>query len=267
MSDADVITLSRTGSVATLTLNRPQALNALDLAMTETMVARASEVAVDDGVRCVVVRGAGGHFMAGGDIRTFHGFLELPPAERQSSFLRIIERLHASIETLQRMPKPVIAAVQGAAAGYGLSLMLACDLAIADDSAYFSTAYRHIGLTPDGGGTWFLPRLVGTRKAMELVLLGERFDAATALSLGLLNRVVPAGRLDEAVRTLAEALTTGPAKAIANGKRLVATSLGSTLSEQLQAEARSFAECAASADFAEGVRAFIDKRPPRFGVG
>ena len=261
---SDTITLSRAGAVATLTLNRPESLNALDLAMMDAMVDRTREVASDNTIRCVVIRGAGKHFMAGGDLHTFHGFLDRAPVERTTSFQRLIEHLHASIETLQRMPKPVVAQVHGAVAGFGLSLMLACDLAIAEDGAYFTCAYRHIGLTPDGGGTWFLPRLVGVRKAMEIVLLGERFDASTAASLGLVNRVVPAAELESTVAAVVAKLVEGPVTAIGNAKRLLATSLTHSLSEQLQAEARSFAACAGTADFTEGVRAFVEKRAPRF---
>jgi 2-(1,2-epoxy-1,2-dihydrophenyl)acetyl-CoA isomerase len=261
----DTILLARDGAVATLTLNRPDALNTLDFAMIEAIVARVGEVAADASVRCVVVRGAGKHFMAGGDLRAFASKLGAPPAELQQSFAHVIGRLHGAIETLKRMPQPVVAAVHGAVAGFGLSLMCACDLAIAADTAYFTSAYRHIGLTPDGGMSYSLPRLVGMKKAMEIVLLGERFDAAEALALGLVNRVVPAAELDGAVASVVEAVVNGPATALANAKRLLNTSLEHTLSQQLQAEATSFGACAASPDFAEGVGAFLAKRPARFG--
>jgi 2-(1,2-epoxy-1,2-dihydrophenyl)acetyl-CoA isomerase len=163
------------------------------------------------------------------------------------------------------MPHPVIARVHGAVAGFGLSLMCACDLAIAADDAYFTSAYRHIGLTPDGGATWTLPRIVGLRKAMEILLLGERFDASEALRLGLVNSVVSAPELDAAVDAVVKSLAEGPVTAIRNAKRLARASLDRTLSEQLQAEAASFAQCASTADFAEGISAFIAKRKARFG--
>ncbi len=261
----DTILLAHDGAVATLTLNRPDALNTLDFEMIDAMVDATAAVAADPDVRCVVVRGAGKHFMAGGDLRAFATKLDLQPAELQRQFTHTIARLHSAIETLHRMPQPVVAAVHGAVAGFGLSLMCACDLAIATDTAYFTSAYRHIGLTPDGGGSYTLPRLVGVKKAMEIVLLGDRFDAAEALALGLVNRVVPAAELDAAVASIVASLVNGPATAIANGKRLVNASLERTLSEQLQAEATSFGACAASADFAEGVAAFLAKRPARFG--
>ncbi len=263
----DAITVSRNGAAATLTLNRAPSLNALDIAMMNALVAAAQSLASDATVRCVVIRGAGKHFMAGGDLRIFARMLDAPSAERQPDFQRMVEHLHAAIETLQRMPKPTVASVQGACAGFGLSLMLGCDLAIGDETAYFTCAYRHIGLTPDGGSTYFLPRLVGTRKAMEIVLLGERFDARQALALGLLNEVVPAGELDVATARLVDKLLSGPALALANAKRLIMQSQSRPLSEQLQAEAVSFAACSATEDFAEGVNAFLEKRTPKFGQG
>jgi 2-(1,2-epoxy-1,2-dihydrophenyl)acetyl-CoA isomerase len=260
----DSILLTRDGAVATLTLNRPATLNTLDLAMIDALVAHSAALAADDSLRCVIVTGAGKHFMAGGDIRSFSEELDRPPAERQQSFTRMVERVHAAVESLQRMPHPVVASVRGAVAGFGLSLMCACDLAIAAQNSYFTSAYRHIGLTPDGGCSYSLPRLVGVKKAMEIVLLGERFDATEALRLGLVNRVVPDDDLGTATAALAAELAAGPAAAIRNGKRLVNESLAHSLSEQLHAEALSFGACSATADFVEGVRAFLEKRPPHF---
>ncbi|MGH8849370.1 MAG: enoyl-CoA hydratase [Casimicrobiaceae bacterium] len=260
----DSILLGRDGAVATLTLNRPDSLNALDLAMMETLASRASALAGDDSVRCVVIRGAGRHFMAGGDIRTFATGLDAPPEDRRRDFARIVRRVHAAIEIIYRMPQPVIAAVHGAVAGFGLSLMCACDLVVAGDSSYFTSAYRHIGLTPDGGATYALPRIVGTKKAMEIVLLGERFGVDEARRIGLLNRIVPDAELAGAVATLAAVLASGPAFALRNAKRLLNQSLSRTLSGQLDAEASSFGACSATPDFVEGITAFLDKRAPRF---
>ena len=255
---------TRDGTVATLTLNRPDSLNALDTDMIDALVAHTATLAADASVRCVVINGAGKHFMAGGDIRMFAAELDTEPDERRRLFTAIIARVHAAIEQIHRMPQPVVASVHGAVAGFGMSLMGACDLAIAADTAYFTSAYSHIGLTPDGGSTWTLPRVVGLKKAMEIVLLADRFDAQEALSLGLVNRVVPAAELARATAAVAGALARGPALALANGKRLLNASLGQSLSEQLSAEASSFGACAARSDFAEGIRAFLEKRPPRF---
>ncbi|HET7032951.1 MAG TPA: enoyl-CoA hydratase-related protein, partial [Casimicrobiaceae bacterium] len=252
-------------TVATLTLNRPDALNALDLAMVDALVAGTAEVAADEALRVVVVQGAGKHFMAGGEIRTFATHLDEPPAARRDGFRRMVERLHAAIECLHRMPHPVIGRVHGAVAGFGLSLMNACDIVVASDDAYFASAYKQIALTPDGGGSWSLPRLVGMRKAMEIFLLGERFGAADALALGLVNKVVPRTELDTATAAIARAIASGPVMATRRTKRLVRESLARTLSEQLQSEALSFSECSAHADFVEGITAFLAKRAPRFG--
>ena len=263
-SEQDTILLTRDESVATLTLNRPAALNVLDLAMMDTLVAHTAALAADSTLRVVVLQGAGRHFMAGGDLRTFASRLVAQPAQRQAEFQRIVDRLHAAIEHLQRMPHTVIGAVQGAVAGFGLSLVGACDIVVAADDAYFSSAYRQIGLTPDGGGTWSLPRIVGLRKALEIYLLSERFDAREAWRVGLVNRVVEASMLDATVRGLAQSIATGPALALRNVKRLLRESFDHSLSQQLRAEADSFGQCAATDDFAEGIRAFFDKRPPRF---
>jgi 2-(1,2-epoxy-1,2-dihydrophenyl)acetyl-CoA isomerase len=261
----DPILLSRDGPVATLTLNRPASLNALDAEMMDALVLHTATLASDDALRCVIIRGAGKHFMAGGDIRYFAGQLALAPGERRGLFTGKIARLHAAIEQLQRMPHPVVARVHGAVAGFGLSLMCACDLAIAADTTYFTSAYRQLGLTPDGGLSHALPRQVGSKKAMEILLLGERFDAAEALRLGLVNRVVPEIELDDATDSLVAMIATGPVMAMRNGKRLIRQSLAQSLSQQLQAEATSFGACSATDDFVEGVRAFLDKRAPRFG--
>ena len=260
----ETMLLTRDGAVATLTLNRPNALNVLDLAMMDALVAHVTALAADTTLRVVVLKGAGRHFMAGGDLKTFASRLAVEPAQRQADFQRIVERLHAAVEHLQRMPHPVIGALQGAVAGFGLSLAAACDLCIAADNAYFSSAYRQIGLTPDGGGTWSLPRIVGLRKGLEIYLLGERFDAREAQRIGLVNRVVDAAALDATVHELAQSIATGPALALRNVKRLLRESFEHTLAEQLGAEAESFGRCAATTDFAEGIHAFFEKRPPKF---
>lgn len=258
------ILLARDGAIATLTLNRPDVLNVLDEGMVAALLRHATDLGNDASVRVVVVQGAGPHFMAGGDIRMFAALSALPPAERTARFEGFLTPVHGALELLVRLPQPVVARVHGACAGFGMSLMAACDLAIAADDAYFTTAYRHIGLTPDGSGTWSLPRIVGPRKAMELVLLSPRLTAAEALALGLVNQVVPRADLDAAVAKIAGSLASGPALALANAKRLVRESLDHTLSEQLAAEAKSIAQCAGTADFVEGIAAFLAKRPPKF---
>jgi 2-(1,2-epoxy-1,2-dihydrophenyl)acetyl-CoA isomerase len=262
--DGKAVTLSHADGVATVSLARPDALNALDYAMMDALVELTRALAEDDSVRVVVLRGEGRHFMAGGDIRTFAAELSRPAEERAGLLTRIVGRVHGAIEQLARMPHPLVARVQGACAGFGLSLLAACDLAIASDDAYFAAGYRNIGLSPDGGGTWSLPRLVGPRRAAEILLLGERFDAARALEIGLVNRVVPAARLDAEVAAVVATLRAGPRDALRATRRLLRDSPANTLGTQLDAEARSFGRLSALADFTEGVDAFIAKRAPDF---
>jgi 2-(1,2-epoxy-1,2-dihydrophenyl)acetyl-CoA isomerase len=261
----DPVLLRIEGAVATITLNRPKVLNALDATMVDGLAAAIERVGSAPEVRVVVLAGAGAGFMAGGDIRGFKDVMHLPPAEKRVYFERFIHRVHPTIIAMRRLPVPIIARVHGAVAGIGMSLMLACDLAIAAEDAIFTLAYCHLGTSPDGGSTYFLPRHVGSKKAMEIALLGDRFDAATALHLGLINTVVPAAELDGRTTALAARLARGPAAALAATKRLLNQSGGSTIETQLQAEAENFAACAATPDFAEGVAAFIAKRPAQFG--
>jgi 2-(1,2-epoxy-1,2-dihydrophenyl)acetyl-CoA isomerase len=263
MSDP-VVLLAREGGVATITLNRPEALNALNRELTLALRDAVFSAEHDATVRCVVIRG-GEHFMAGGDLKWFHGEASsAEPTQLRAQFEAFIQEVHPLIVSLRRMPKPVIASVRGAAAGFGMSLMMACDLAIAADSAYFTLAYTLIGVSPDGGSTFALPRIVGQKKAMEIALLGERFDGATAERLGLVNRVVPAASLELETNKLAARLAAGPTAVYARTKALLNGSLNTSLESQLQREAEAFAQSAAEPDFKEGLAAFIEKRKPKF---
>ncbi|MBL8396053.1 MAG: enoyl-CoA hydratase/isomerase family protein [Candidatus Accumulibacter sp.] len=250
--------------VAVLTLNRPESLNALNLAMIDHLRASTERAAFDRQARAVLLQGAGDHFMAGGDIKWFRDQLALPPQERQRRFEQVIADVHGSILALKGMGKPVVAAVQGAVAGFGMSLMMACDMVVAADNAYFTLAYSNIALSPDGGATWSLPRQVGLKQAMEIALLGERFDAARARELGLLNRVVAPERLAGEALALAQRLASGPAAAFARTKALLNRSSETSLETQLQAEQHAFAACGAEADFTEGLAAFFDRRPASY---
>lgn len=260
----DTILTTIDAGVATLTLNRPKALNALDQEMATALESSTASVSADDAVRCVVIRGAGGNFMAGGDVGYFYQCLSLSERERAEAVASVISVVHGAIRNIRHAPKPVVACVEGACAGFGVSLMSACDLAVAADNAVFSLAYSRIGITPDGGSTWFLPRLVGLKRASALALLADRFGAAEALQMGLVNQAVMANALDETVGALTSRLARGPMKAFAGAKALLSGSMNATLEEQLRAEEASFIEGVKGAEFEEGVRAFVEKRKPNF---
>lgn len=252
-------------SVAYLTMNRPEVRNALSLDMREKLLSTFQALESDDSVRCVVLRGMGDHFMAGGDVKSFMEFTQLTPDERRRTFVNRIHRnLNGIMYTMRRLNKPIIASVRGAAAGAGVSIALSCDLVIAAEDSFFTLAYSHIGSSPDGGATYHLPRLVGTKKAMEIALLGDRFTAAEAKDLGMINRVVPVADLVEETRKLAERLAQGPTKAYGSIKKLMLQSSENSLEQQLQSEAETFGATAMTEDWVEGVSAFNEKRKPRF---
>ena len=246
--------------VAVLAFNRPALLNALDAEMIAAFREHCEALSADKSVRCVVLRGEGTAFLAGGDLSYFQDCLDELPA----TVLGLARELHLGVLALRRMPKPVLASVHGAVAGAGVSLMAACDLVIAADDCRITMAYSRIGASPDGGATYFLARSLGSRKALELALLSEPLDAATALRMGLVNRVVPAATLQEETLQLARRLADGPTVAFAETKRLLELSIGNSLESQLEAEAQAFARCAGTEDMREGVRAFVAKRKPDF---
>jgi len=264
---ADPIRLDRDGAVAVLVLDRPAVLNALDETMLAGLEAAVAAVAHDPGVRAVVLRGEGPAFMAGGDVKMFSALVDRPGEERRRRFAAFITRVHAVLLALVAMPKPVLGAAHGVAAGFGVSLVAATDIAVAGRSARFDLAYARIGTSPDGGSTWFLPRLIGLRQAMAMALLTEAVDAEAALALGLVTRVVPDQEVTAATMAMAHRLAAGPAGVLARTKALLRRSLDVPLESQLEAERQSFAACAAEDDFVEGVRAFVAKRPPRFAGG
>ena len=247
-----------------LTLNRPDSLNALSMEMRDLLVEHTAKFEKDPAVRCVVIRGAGDHFQAGGDIKGFHKSLTTEREAHLAGFEMRVVKAHQAIYQIRRMNKPVIASVHGAAAGFGLSLILNCDLAIAADDSYFTLAYRHIGLSADGGATYFLPRVVGERKALEIALLGERFTALEAKEQNILNWVVPKAQLAAETEKLARKLADGPTFALGVAKRLIRTSFDNSWDEHSHREAEGLAACAATEDHFEGLNAFLEKRKALF---
>lgn len=258
-----VVNIDVDAAVARITLNRPDSLNALNTELAHALYQCLVGIADRDDIRCVVLSGTGGHFMAGGDIAYFDQLLKAGgDVAAQAGVL--LDDVHGIIKTLRAMPQPVVAAVQGACAGFGVSLMCACDLAIAAEGSVFTLAYCHLGVNPDGGSTWSLPRMVGMKRASELLLLGDRFDASAAQQMGLINRTVSAELFAREVDKLAARLAAGPARANARGKQLLQQSLQTSLEEQLSAEQANFLLCTAEPAFAEGVQAFMEKRKPDF---
>jgi len=242
--------------VLTLTLNRPERRNALDAALVTRLHLRLAEAGADRDVRCVVLTGAGEAFCAGADLKEA---MTTPPAEGD-----IIERAyHPAIRAMRRMPKPVIAAVDGVATGYGASLALAADIRLASERARFSLIFVRVGLTLDGGASWFLPRLVGLR-AYELALTGDLIDAAEAHRIGLVNHVHPAADLARRAAALARRLADGPPLAMAAIKANLNASLGTALDAVMEDERIAQRRLFATADVREGAMAFIQKRAARF---
>ena len=261
---SDHISTTIEDGVATVVLNRPKVLNALNPAMAKTLRTTTAALAADTEVRCVVIKGAGEHFMAGGDVRHFHELVQESAKAAGDNIGAEVDDVHAAIISIHTMPKPVVASIRGASAGFGMSLVAACDLAIAAEDAIFSLAYCRIGASPDGGSTWTLPRVVGLKRAMELALLGDRITPQMASDYGLINWVVPSADLDERTADLARRLAAGPVAALARTKALLNASSDKELEAQLASEKINLVASAGGAEFAEGVSAFVEKRPARF---
>lgn len=246
------------GAIASVTLDRPDALNALTIALKVRLAEELERIAADRTIRVAILTGAGRAFCAGQDLTE----REDPDAPRLDVELR--ERYHPIVRALRAMPQPIIAAVNGVAAGAGASIAFACDLRIAASDARFVLAFGRIGLVPDSGMTWTLPRLVGPTRAAELALLGDPISADDAARIGLVGRVVPPDQLLAEARTVAERLAAGAPTALAATKWLLEDAWTSDLDAALEAEATAQGRLGASADHAEGLAAFREKRSPRF---
>lgn len=263
MAQASVI-YQTDGAIGRITLNRPESLNGLNRPLLEELLQALEAAEGDDAVRALILTGSGRAFSAGQDLSE-PGIVEGTAEEMAATLGESLDRwYHPVILKLRETDLPVVAAVNGIAAGAGMSLALACDLAVAAESARFLQAFRRIGLTPDCGSSYFLPRLVGEARARELALLGEPLPAAEALSWGLINRCVPDDRLMVEAESLAGKLAAGPRRGLGHAKRSLLLSAENPLPEQLDLEARFQRDCIADPDFAEGLAAFKEKRPPRF---
>jgi 2-(1,2-epoxy-1,2-dihydrophenyl)acetyl-CoA isomerase len=259
------VNLHRDGAAATIELNRPEALNAWNGPLGDELLDAVRAVAEDDGVRAVVVTGAGRAFSSGADLHDLSGREDRTPEGHVDVRSVLNERYHPIISTIRTMPKPVLAAVNGPAVGIGLSLALAADLIVAAESAYLMLGFVNIGLVPDGGSSLFVPTRVGLARATEMAMLGERVSAARALEWGLVNRVVPDADFAAAVAELRDRLAAGPTRSYAGTKRQLNHWLYTRMEEQLDLEADIQQEMVASGDFAEGVAAFVEKRQATFG--
>jgi 2-(1,2-epoxy-1,2-dihydrophenyl)acetyl-CoA isomerase len=248
--------------VVTITLNRPDKLNALTGLMSDELIDVFGSAGDDDEVRAIVVTGAGRGFCAGQDLTEFEEAYRA--GERPDIREHLAHSYHRLIPLMVSTPKPVVAAVNGVAAGAGVSLAAACDIRIAGEDARFTQAFVKIGLVPDSGGTWLLPRIVGYARALELSITGEVIDAEAGLEIGLVNRVVPGDALEGEVSELAARLAAMPTAAIAETKALLRGALGLDLEEALAAEADAQARMGQTDDHLEGVMAFAEKREPRF---
>jgi 2-(1,2-epoxy-1,2-dihydrophenyl)acetyl-CoA isomerase len=247
--------------IATLVMNRPDRLNALNTKLVSTLNDVLSRLAKDESIRVVVLTGAGRAFCAGGDLAV----IAEGRASGEAKELELL--LHSGMQAvlmMRMMPQPVIAAVNGAAAGAGMNIALAADMRIAAEEAMFGQNFAKVGLFPDFGGTYFLPQLVGPAKAAELFYTGDMIDAKTALRLGIVNHVVPAAQLEAEVKTLAQKIAQGPPLAIRAVKKTLFGGENEKLGRALAHEVEEQTRCYLSEDCSEGIQAFFEKRPPQF---
>lgn len=258
-SPAAPILLKVDDAIATIRLNRPERGNALDLETLRALHTAADQLAQLSDVRAVLVRSDGPIFCAGGDLRWMAA-----QDDRRAAVHTLATALHGALLALRALAAPIVTVVQGTTAGAGVSLAASADIALAAETATFTMAYTKVGLSPDGGSTWLLPRLLGQQRAAALMLLNSRVDATEAARIGLVARVVPDDQLDAEAARLAEALRNGSRAAGAAVKRLLAASSGSSLPEQLDLEATSIADLAVSPEGREGIDSFLDGRRPDF---
>lgn len=248
------------GQAAFITLNRPEAFNALNLAVCKELMHAANRCDESPDIRAVVLTGAGKAFSAGGDLKFFAGL----GAQLSAVLKEMTAYFHAAVSRLARMDKPLITAVNGLAAGAGMSFAIIGDIIYAAEGASFTAAYTAAGLSPDGAMSYLLPRMIGLSRSRELILTNRRLKASEALDWGLVNRVVPDGDLLSEVALLAKSFAEGPTRSFGMAKRLLNESFSTTLETQMEHEARGIAELAKTSDGVEGINAFAGKRRPLF---
>src|SRR6266705_2230266 len=260
-SDFQHLLVEQDGAVLTIIMNRPEKLNAFNDVMLQEMIEVTEAAARDDAIRCVVITGAGRAFGSGQDLTSF------APRSNTGNPPRVSEHLtkyHRLVLALRGMPKPVIAAVQGVAAGISCNIALACDLRIAADNARFLEAFARIGLVPDGGGGFFLPRLVGMGKALEMSMLAEEVSGPEAERIGLVNKCVPVAEFEDTTKAFAQKLANGPTRSYGLIKELMNKSLESDLATSLRLEGELQDQAFRTEDHREGVAAFLQKRRPNY---
>lgn len=259
MTEGPVLLDIDASGLARLTLNRPDAANSINLDLARALAEKARDLEESDTVRAVLFTGRGNRFCGGGDVKAFASEGEL-----SEGLSEIVARLHEAIESFARLDAPIVAAVQGSAAGAGLSLVALSDLVVAAESTKFVMAYTAIGLTPDGGSTWFLPRVIGLRRAVELSLTNRALSAQEACEWGLVTKVVADAAVTQEAETLAMQLATGPTKSYGVSKRLLRDAIGASLHDQLEREEAELLSAGRRHDALEGVAAFAEKREAKF---
>jgi 2-(1,2-epoxy-1,2-dihydrophenyl)acetyl-CoA isomerase len=257
----ETVLLQRSGAAATIVLNRPERMNAWSTSLSRDLLTVLREVAADDSVRAVMLTGAGRAFCSGADLRDFSAAMEAGPVNTDDV---LVEWYHPIVTAIREMPKPVISAVNGPAAGAGVSLALAADLVVARASAYFLLAFVNIGLVPDGGSSLFVPARIGFARAAEMAMLGEPVKAPKAVDIGLINAAWPDDEFEQNAAALLIRLSNGPTRSYAGSKRELNHWMYSRMAEHLAVEASLQRELAASKDFTEGITAFLEKRPPQY---
>jgi 2-(1,2-epoxy-1,2-dihydrophenyl)acetyl-CoA isomerase len=260
----DTVNLHRRGGAARIELNRPERLNAWNRQFGYDLLEAVQSVAGDEEVRAVLITGSGRGFSSGADLKEMGSNDDVTPTGRPDVYRTLTERYHPIITGIRRMPKPVVAGVNGAAVGIGCSLAICSDLVVAKESAYLLLAFVNIGLVPDGGSSLFIPSRAGHARAFEMALLGERVPARQALEWGLVNRVWPDDEFEARTDELIDRLASGPTKSYAGAKRQLNSWLYGRMDEQLELEAQIQREMAESGDFLEGVMAFTQKRGAQF---